>query len=202
MLIDLRAPEVVRAGHLPRAVNISPDALGGMEAQFPPDKSAPIVFYSDDQQTVLDALEYMVDWGYTKASRVNNALAAWKARGWELATGPAGESIAYVRKLGPNEAAAEEFLEAVEKGSAVIVDARSKDEFEGGHFKGALSLPAEEGGNRFGEIPADRPILVYCSTGSRAEMLFDVLHEKGYKDVKYLVAHVEIDATGKGTVAQ
>lgn len=202
VLVDLRDAERVRQGYLPGAVNIPAARLGSMEAAFPADHGAPIVFYGDDPAALEQALEYMADWGYPNASRFPNALETWQDRGWELATGPAVETPTYVRKLGPNEVSAEQFLAAVESGAALIVDARSKDEYDSGAFGGALNVPAEEAGTRYAEIPSDRPALIHCSTGSRAEMLFDILAGKGYQNVKYLVAHVEFDAAGKAKVVQ
>ncbi|MBB5823676.1 rhodanese-related sulfurtransferase/DNA-binding transcriptional ArsR family regulator [Streptosporangium becharense] len=43
-----------------------------------------------------------------------------------------------------------------------VIDVRPREEFEAGHFPGAVSLPLSELEERFGEIPADAEVVVYC----------------------------------------
>ena len=48
---------------------------------------------------------------------------------------------------------------------AVLLDVRSAAEFGPGHLPGALNIPHTELRQRLGEIPRDRPLLVYCASG-------------------------------------
>lgn len=43
-----------------------------------------------------------------------------------------------------------------------VVDVRPREEFEAGHFPGALSIPLAELPERFAEIPTAAPVVVYC----------------------------------------
>jgi rhodanese-related sulfurtransferase/DNA-binding transcriptional ArsR family regulator len=43
-----------------------------------------------------------------------------------------------------------------------IVDVRPTSEFEDGHLPGALSIPLPDLPDRIGELPTDRPVVVYC----------------------------------------
>lgn len=43
-----------------------------------------------------------------------------------------------------------------------VVDVRPREEFEAGHFPGALSIPIAELRDRFAEIPTTAPVVVYC----------------------------------------
>lgn len=45
----------------------------------------------------------------------------------------------------------------------LFVDARSLDEFNAGHVKGAVSLPVGEIEARLGELPKDKEIIFYCA---------------------------------------
>jgi len=196
VLVDLRSADTAARGFLPRAVNIPFDKLKEYEAQLPEYRGAALVFYSDRDDDVLAALELVRDWEYTNATRFPNALEAWKAKGWELATGVLATTISYVKKVGPNEVGTGDFLKAVEDGSVLVVDARAPEEYEKGHFKGAVSLPAEGAAKRVAELPTEKPVYVHCSTGSRAEMLFDIAAGSGYKDLKILKANVSFAGHG------
>lgn len=196
VLVDLRSPEAAAQGFLPRAVNIPAAQLKGAEAQFPQYRGAALVFYSDNPSEVTAALELARDWEYTNATRFPDAIATWKKRGWELGTGAPSTTISYVKKVGPNEVSTADFLKAVEDGSALIVDARAADEYQKGHFRGAVNVPAEEAAKRLAELPKDRPAYVHCTTGSRAEMLFDIAAGAGYKNMKLLKANVSFSGDG------
>ncbi|MCL2536213.1 MAG: metalloregulator ArsR/SmtB family transcription factor [Nocardiaceae bacterium] len=43
-----------------------------------------------------------------------------------------------------------------------VVDVRPREEFEAGHFPGAVSIPLAELPDRYREIPADAEVVVYC----------------------------------------
>lgn len=44
----------------------------------------------------------------------------------------------------------------------VIVDVRSKEDFDEGHIAGAVSIPWEEMEARYTELPRDKEIVTYC----------------------------------------
>jgi 3-mercaptopyruvate sulfurtransferase SseA len=56
-----------------------------------------------------------------------------------------------------------ELREAVDKGTAVIVDVRSAEQYKADHIKGALHIPETEVAARSGELPRDKTIVTYCS---------------------------------------
>lgn len=194
LLIDLRSADKFAAGHIERAVNIPLNDLKSRysEATFPEYKGALIVFSSDSKEDLDTALEQMRDWGFTKATVFTGGPERWKKQGIPVAIGskPAPAQLTYVRKLAPHEVSIAEFKKALADGSVLIVDARSAAEYSGGHFPASRNIPSEEAEKRFAEIPMDRPVYIHCSTGSRAEMLYDILKEKKYVNVKLLKAAV------------
>lgn len=201
VLIDLRPPAAVQKGHIPRAVNIPAPRLAASEQQFPAYKGAPIVFYCEQDAELSAALELMRDWGYTNATVFPGGIATWQAAGNELVKGAAATTISYVRKLGAGEIGIKEFEASVSEGSTLIVDARSAEEFAKGHLPKALNIPAEEMARRFAEIPAGKPPIIHCSTGTRAEMAFDILKEKGIP-ARYLKASVAIGSDGRPVITE
>ena len=53
---------------------------------------------------------------------------------------------------------------------ATVVDVRSQAEFRGGAYRGAINVPLGELSAKLGRIPKDRPVVVYCASGSRSAM--------------------------------
>lgn len=69
--------------------------------------------------------------------------------------------------------------------AAIILDVRTKAEYDRKHIPNALLLPIEElrSGN-FTKLPdKDAVILIYCWTGRRAEDSAEILVEHGYTKV-------------------
>ena len=48
-----------------------------------------------------------------------------------------------------------------------LVDGRTPDEFKLGAIKGAVNIPLDDMRERIGEIPADKPVYLYCGVGLR-----------------------------------
>ena len=56
-----------------------------------------------------------------------------------------------------------ELREALDKGTAVVVDVRSDEQYKASHIKGALHIPEGQVVARAGELPRDKMIVTYCS---------------------------------------
>lgn len=201
VLIDLRRPDKAAAGYIPRAVNMPADLLRQAEKQFPEFHGAAIVFYSDNDEESIAALEWTREWEYKNATIFRGGAKAWLAAGNQLLSGALPTKISYVRKLAEGEVSIKDFDEAVKTSSHLVIDARTADEFSKGRLAGAVNIPAEEMAARFAEIPTNKPVLIHCSTGTRAELAYDVLKEKGIK-VSYLRANVEFGPAGKVVITQ
>ncbi|MCK6474921.1 MAG: rhodanese-like domain-containing protein [Planctomycetes bacterium] len=65
----------------------------------------------------------------------------------------------------------------------LLLDARTREEFDVSHLPGAVFLPHDAG-----ELSASdgRPVVVYCSVGYRSAMLARRLAEAGHADVRNL----------------
>ena len=71
----------------------------------------------------------------------------------------------------------------LDKGTVFLLDVRTPEEFRQAHLKGAVLIPIDQIEKRLGEIPKNRPILVYCAVGSRSKAVAGFLAEKGYRDI-------------------
>ena len=63
----------------------------------------------------------------------------------------------------------------------VPVDVREPDEFAAGHIAGAVNLPLSQLRGRYGELPRDRPLAVYCQVGQRGYYAVRFLLQHGYR---------------------
>lgn len=201
VLVDLRSPDKAATGYIPRAINIPAAILRNAEKQFPEYHGAAIVFYSDKDDEANEALEWTREWEYKNATIFPGGTKTWLAAGNQLIAGPVPTKISYVRKLAEGEVSIKDFNEANKSASHWVIDARTAGEFAKGHFAAAVNIPAEEMAGRAAEIPAGKPVLIHCSTGTRAELAFDVLKEQGIK-VRYLRANVEFGPGDKVVIKE
>ena len=86
------------------------------------------------------------------------------------------------RLLGGGKVASSIVKEKLESG-AIIVDVRSPDEFRDGAYPGAKNIPLGELGSRLGEIPKDKPVVLYCASGARSSSAARAMKQAGYVDV-------------------
>lgn len=59
--------------------------------------------------------------------------------------------------------------------NCLIIDCRTKAEFDRGHVDGALHIPVDEMRSRIAEIPKDKKLFVYCRSGFRAYLAVRIL---------------------------
>ena len=69
-----------------------------------------------------------------------------------------------------------------------LVDVRSPDEFRGDHLKGSVNLPLDQIEEQAGaQLPnQQRPVLLYCLSGTRSAMAARTLKRLGYEQVHNL----------------
>ncbi|MCR5078187.1 MAG: FAD-dependent oxidoreductase [Prevotella sp.] len=68
-----------------------------------------------------------------------------------------------------------------------LIDVRTADEFSLGTIPGAVNIPLDDLRDRLAEIPADRPVWLFCGVGLRGYLASNILKGKGYQDVRNLV---------------
>lgn len=57
----------------------------------------------------------------------------------------------------------EELRAGLEKGTAIVIDVRSEEQYKAGHIKGSLWIPSDKIASRTKELPKDKLIVAYCS---------------------------------------
>lgn len=101
---------------------------------------------------------------------------------WAVAAGVAAAFVVIRRVLGGKRVSSDVVLEKIKAG-AMIVDVRTPGEFSRGAYPGAVNVPVQALSNLLCEIPRDRPVVVYCASGSRSGFAVRMLKRAGYAEV-------------------
>jgi rhodanese-related sulfurtransferase len=70
---------------------------------------------------------------------------------------------------------------AMVKQGAVIIDVRTKGEFNGGHIKGAINIPLDSLQSNMNKIKKDKPVITCCASGMRSGAAKSMLKANGYE---------------------
>lgn len=201
VLIDARKGAVAKQGFLEGAV-----AGGEQIVKALPKKEAkpPIIVYDESGEGAAAKLAAkIVKAGYVNVNVVSDGFVGAKAAGLPVAVGALATKVVYVPKPKPGEIAIDEFkkLVAAIPADTVVVDVRNADEVEDGTIKGAVNVPVDEIDANLEKLPAEKAIVTYCGTGTRAEMAYHTLKGKGFARVNFVNAKVEFEG-GKPKISK
>lgn len=78
-----------------------------------------------------------------------------------------------------------QFKKLIQSGNGVIVDVRTPQEFSRGHIEGATSINIADKSfvSKINLLQKDKPVYVYCLTGSRSHAAANYMARIGFKDV-------------------
>ena len=88
-------------------------------------------------------------------------------------------------KVAYHKISAEEAYEIMASQEVVVVDVRTREEYDGGHIENAVLVPNESIGNEMPEALPDKEatLLVYCRSGRRSKDAAQKLLALGYQSV-------------------
>lgn len=67
---------------------------------------------------------------------------------------------------------------------AKVIDVRTKQEYAGGHFQGAVNIPVDILASRLKSLgEKEAPVVVYCASGGRSSQAASILKAAGFTDV-------------------
>jgi phage shock protein E len=75
-----------------------------------------------------------------------------------------------------------DYVSLVKQG-AVILDVRSKGEYQNGHIKGSINISVDTLANNLGKLKKDKPIITCCASGMRSASAKSLLKSKGFTEV-------------------
>ena len=71
------------------------------------------------------------------------------------------------------------YKEIMSQKEYVIIDVRTKEEYESGHIKDAIHIPYTELNEEL-SLSKEKNIFVYCKSGNRSKIAYDTLKNLGY----------------------
>ena len=72
-----------------------------------------------------------------------------------------------------------------------LIDVRTPQEYLQMRLPGAHLIPIDKFLARLGEVPTDKPLLIYCAVGARSSQVAQYLAGKGYPEVYDLRGGIE-----------
>lgn len=72
---------------------------------------------------------------------------------------------------------------ALVKQGAIILDVRSKGEYQGGHIKGSINISVDSLSSNLNKLNKDKPIITCCASGMRSANAKSVLKSNGFSAV-------------------
>ena len=76
-----------------------------------------------------------------------------------------------------------DYAQLVKKG-AIVLDVRSRGEFETGHIRGSVNIPVDQLRNNLNKLKdKSKPIITCCASGMRSASAKTLLKANGYSEV-------------------
>lgn len=179
-VVDTRPYVDVAAGFVPGSINIPLTRSFNTYAGWLLSYDRPYYLLVDDDR-LAEAVTDLIRIGLDNAAGYFNLDAI---RQWPQHT---GRPLATITR-----ASATETAEDIAAGRIrAILDVRSASEFDEGHLAGALHVPLGYVPDQMADIPADRPLLVYCQTGHRSSIAASLLISRGRTNAVNMVGGFE-----------
>ena len=71
-------------------------------------------------------------------------------------------------------------LSALDTEKVLLLDIRSREEFERSGIKGSVNVPFDKISTGLSKLPRDKPVYIMCRTGDLSEEVAEILDDRGY----------------------
>jgi rhodanese-related sulfurtransferase len=107
--------------------------------------------------------------------------------GWTLVNWKVHHDFPGIRRIEPQQLA--DWLNDKGRGQPVLLDVRTKPEYEVSHIHGARRVDPEATANAI-NLPKNEPIVTYCSVGYRSGGFAKKLQDAGYTNVQNMAGSI------------
>ena len=169
--VDVRSPEAYAGAHVPGGYSLPLPMLPAFAGMFL-DYDSPLGLVVDDYRDVAGAVEGLARIGYDRVGAfLAGGLHAWETSG---------------RRYDKVEAIhIEDVKRRIDEGDGfMLLDVRSKEEFQSGHLPGAEHIYVGDLPAKLDQIPRGRPVTTYCNSGQRAMIAASLLRRSGIEPVE------------------
>ncbi len=170
VVVDTRFPPDFAGSHIPGSYSIWMDGFATFIGWVLP-YDLPILLVVKDRFDLDLAVKELVREGY------DNVLGYLKGGMDEWAR----QTLQFERIKTQSASEAKSRMDSGE--DLTILDVRFEHEWEEGHIRGAKHIMAGELENRLTEIPKNKPILAFCSSGYRGSLAASVLQKHGFEGI-------------------
>jgi rhodanese-related sulfurtransferase len=161
LIVDVRTVSEFKSGAYPGALNIPLDDLVTRHEEFGINLQREITVYCASGGRSAYAQRMLMQMGYTNVSNGGGLSSMMARRNTQLSA----------QKTANNE--------------PLIVDVRTRGEFAGGAYPGAVNIELDQLQARISELgDKSRDITVYCASGARSAYAQRMLQQIGYTNVK------------------
>jgi hydroxyacylglutathione hydrolase len=184
VVIDTSDPHTFGGAHIKGAYNIWGEGLSAFAGWVLP-YDHPLLLVLESNRTLNTAVRDLIRIGYDNiAGYLNEGMDGWYNNAFDVER----SGLLSVRELKEILGRQEEFT---------LLDVRSQEEWESGYIQGARHIYVGHLEQGLSEIPKDKPVIVYCSTGHRSSLGVSILLRAGFKTV-----HNVLGGTSAWTAAE
>ena len=205
VIVDARPARKFKKAHVPTAINISDREFDDKLGMLPADKGTELIYYCGGYKCPLStkSAAKAVAKGYTNVKLFQAGYPAWKeAYGAEAAKSAETASSAPKVETGdePGIITIASFNKLMRDNTDDFYwyDVRDPEEVEAdGTYAKAVVMAVDEVEDGMDELPSDKPIVFFCSTGARSGEAYDIVRMKREDlQVYFLDANVEFHKDG------
>jgi hydroxyacylglutathione hydrolase len=174
VVIDGRTNEEFDEAHIAGALSTSAYDTGFATkvSRVAPDGAEIIVVAASDGDE-RQAAELLAAVGMRVRGFLEGGMTAWRTE---------ERPVCKIELIDPDELARR--VEGPE--APLVLDVRNDAEYAGEHIPGSLHIPYGELGDRFDELPRDRPIAAICRGGKRSGLAASILQREGFGEVVHV----------------
>ena len=218
VIIDTRPKIAYSYGHIPNSISLVVDQLiqispAGAHLAPDPQKTSELLggLGIDNTKTVIvcgelmDPSVFRVAWtlqylGQQNTKILDAGIGTWQSLGLEITRAQKNPTpVQFVPQIQDNTRIESKELQKM-IGNATILDARTPQEYFGGHILGSILFPFTDGIGQDGllldskesleglflqrQIPKDKQVICYCMHGHRASSLYYQAKIAGYENVR------------------
>jgi rhodanese-related sulfurtransferase len=74
-------------------------------------------------------------------------------------------------------------LQEVISGGAIILDVRTKGEYQTGHLRNSINIPVDKLPENLKKLDKNKPIITCCASGARSASAMRILKSNGFEQV-------------------
>lgn len=169
-LLDVRSVTSFGGAHVPGSISMPQDMISAFAGYFL-NESDSIFLISDDSDQAEQAARQLARMGFDNLVGRLDGLVGLSTTGAKI------EGLTFV------DAECVRKRVNSSKDNWLLLDVRSKDEFEQGHINGAMHQYVGHIKSCLGELDADKEYTVMCGSGARATIAASILQANKFKNV-------------------